>query len=184
MESTIHRICFLLLAQSLLATICVGAADNANTQGPAASPATNESSVSPVADDEAPDPRIVKLVSEAKLDGIMTEHGMNFVRLSGRDGRGQVCMIKLAPVEADGEDRIFAASVAAKWQKVPKEIVKGLLNMNTVRRKFIWCDLDGYLAFRALAPLDATPEEFRRDVEFLAREADAVERVYLRVDEH
>lgn len=179
MKTRIHS-CLPMLALSLFVTICV----NASAQDPDVLANSGDPAASPMADDEMPDPRIVKLVSESKLDGITTEHGMNFVRLSGRDGRGQICMIKLTPVEADGEKRIFVASVVAKWQDVPKEILKGLVNMNTVRRKFIWCDLNGYLAFRALVPLDATPEEFRRDAEFVTIEADAVERVYLRIDEH
>lgn len=179
MKTRIHS-CLPMLALSLVAMVCV----DTSAQGPDVSANHEAPAASLVADDEVPDPRIVKLVSDSNLDGIATEHGMNFVRLSGKDGRGQVCMIKLAPVEVDGEERIFVASVVAKWQDVPREIVKGLVNMNTIRRKFIWCDLSGYLAFRALEPLDATPEEFRRDVEFVAIEADAVERVYLRIDEH
>ena len=184
MKTRIAHSCLPILELSLLVAIGVGTANGVSAQGPDVLASSEVPEASPVADDEAPDPRIVKLVSESKLDGIATEHGMNFVRLSGRDGRGQVCMIKLAPVEADGEKRIFVASVVAKWQDVPKEIVKGLVNMNTIRRKFIWCDLNGYLAFRALVPLGATPEEFRKDAEFVTIEADAVERVYLRIDEH
>ena len=180
MKTIIPHSCLPILALSLFATVC----GNVSAQGDDVSANHEAPAASPVADDETPDPRIVKLVSESKLDGVVTEHGMNFVRFSGKDGRGQVCMIKLAPVEADGEKRIFVASVVAKWQDVPKEIVKGLVNMNTIRRKFIWCDLNGYLAFRALVPLDATPEEFRKDAEFVTIEADAVERVYLRTDEH
>ena len=184
MKTRSTHCCLPILELCLFVAVGVGTANGANEQDAAALANHEAPAASSVVDDDKPDPRIVKLVSKSKLDGITTEHGMNIVRLWGRDGRGQTCIIKLAPVESEGEECIFVASIVANRQDVPKEIVKGLMNMNTIRRKFIWCDLAGHLAFRVLVPLNATPEEFRKDAEFVAIEADAVERVYLQIDAH
>lgn len=173
------------IAVSMALALCSGLAsgldstDNATGQGGADIQCLENQVETMAYVDEAPDPRILQLLSASGLDGIKTKHGLNIVTFHSNDGRSQRCIIMTSPVETDGERMIFAVSMLAKRKDVPRPIEIGLMNMNTIRRHCIWCEFNGCLAFRTLVPIDSTPEEFRKIVEFVALETDGVERDYL-----